>query len=321
MHQSWFRRASGLALICCLGFVGCTETDPGLNLVGGLHVIPVTSGMTIPAPNEPGLQFATWDISAVRVTYEDVTYDLFRGSPCTISTRVRIGTSESDCLATAGIASDVLEQPSPALVEFSATMEIRRMEPVLTPDGGDFDGDGVLNEDDNCPFADNTDQEDLLGALDTSDPPVEIGDGFGDACQINGDGFVAPDFDGDGISEVSINDPADPTGPRLAGDNCPWKMNPTQAETSDPIDGIGDACAQSALVTTLGTGDPTLTIPAIAFDIEVSISNVWVTVDFNYETAFVCDWDAGSCTADLAQVEICQPPPPGLESATRAGCQ
>ena len=319
MHQSWFRRASGLALIGCLGFVGCTETDPGLNLVGGLHVIPVTSGMTFPVPDEPGLQFGTWDISAVRVTYEDVTYDLFRGTPCTISTNVRSLISESDCLATAGIASDVLEQPSPALVEFSATMEIRRMEPVLIPDGGDFDGDGVLNEDDNCPFADNLDQEDLLGAIDfTVDPPVEIGDDVGDACQINGDGFVAPDSDGDGISEIPIDDPADPTGPRLAADNCPWKMNPTQAETSDPIDGIGDACAQTALVSTLGSGDPILTIPAVAFDIEVAITNVWIIVDFNHETAFDCDWDAGSCTADLSQVEICQQ---GTEIATRAGCQ
>lgn len=319
MQRSWFCAASVLALLVCLGFTGCTETDPGLNLVGGLHVIPVTSGMTFPVPGEPGIQFGTWDVSLVRVTYEDVAYDLFRGTPCTISTNVRSLISESDCLATAGIASDVLEQPAPALVEFSAMMEIRRMEPVLIPDGGDFDGDGVLNEDDNCTFTDNADQEDLFGAFDITDPtmPIEIGDMIGDACQIQIDTGAVSDSDGDGTADSPRTDPIDPTGPALAGDNCPWKMNPLQAETSDPVDGIGDACAQSAQVTAVGTGDPMLTIPAINFDIEIAITNVWVIVDFNVDTAFDCDWDAGSCAADLSQVEICQQ---RSEIATRAGC-
>lgn len=74
------------------------------------------------------------------------------------------------------------------------------------PDRNDYDGDGILNEDDNCIVNANPDQ------LDTD------GDGIGDECD--------PDIDGDGI----VNDQ----------DNCPLNSNEDQSDTDG--DGIGDVC-------------------------------------------------------------------------------
>jgi len=101
----------------------------------------------------------------------------------------------------------------------------------------DFDGDGVEDDFDNCPFKSNVDQLDADGdgvgdACDncpTSKNPDQAdidGNKIGDACD--------PDMDGDGIA----ND----------ADNCPKLYNPTQKNTYVDAAGatqqnaIGNAC-------------------------------------------------------------------------------
>ncbi|AXT18850.1 T9SS C-terminal target domain-containing protein [Flavobacteriaceae bacterium] len=70
---------------------------------------------------------------------------------------------------------------------------------------GDNDGDGVLNDVDNCPNTPNADQADADN------------NGIGDVCQ---------DIDNDGILDIN--------------DNCPNNANPDQADADG--DGLGDVC-------------------------------------------------------------------------------
>lgn len=87
----------------------------------------------------------------------------------------------------------------------SMSENISTQECVPNPD---YDLDGILDVDDNCPFDANASQADADG------------DGIGDAC----DAFT--DRDGDGIKDQD--------------DNCPTMENPDQLDTDH--DGVGDLC-------------------------------------------------------------------------------
>lgn len=81
----------------------------------------------------------------------------------------------------------------------------------------DRDGDGITNDEDNCPLVSNVDQKDGDGDL------------VGDACDLDRDrkNFSERDADGDGIGDSS--------------DNCPYLYNPRQLDGN--ADRRGDICS------------------------------------------------------------------------------
>ncbi len=130
---------------------------------------------------------------------------------------------------------------------------------VVAEEPSDDDGDGVPDDQDNCPDVANADQAD------------GDGDGAGDACDgcpddagkleggVCGCGVADDDSDGDGVPDCEDNCPDDPG--KLEGgicgcgvadddsdgdgvpdceDNCPYDPNPDQADSDG--NGIGDAC-------------------------------------------------------------------------------
>ena len=90
--------------------------------------------------------------------------------------------------------------------------------PDCTPCPDDWDCDGVVHADDNCPCVYNKGQVD------------DDGDGIGDACD------ACIDTDADGYGHVRSDYLASP----CETDNCPDRANPNQLDTD--ADGKGDAC-------------------------------------------------------------------------------
>lgn len=106
---------------------------------------------------------------------------------------------------------------------------------------GDWDGDGALNTSDNCPVLANTDQvdRDLDGLGDVCDADLD-GDGFTNASDNCPD--VAndqTDLDSDSAGDACDND-ADGDLVNDATDNCPGVANPVQIDGD--ADGQGDDC-------------------------------------------------------------------------------
>jgi hypothetical protein len=97
-------------------------------------------------------------------------------------------------------------------------------EPTPTADPNDVDGDGVVNDEDNCPETANPEQ----GNVDQDDK--------GDLCDEDADNDGLPnDQDPDSLDDDTDND-----GLLDGADNCPTAHNPDQHDNNG--NSLGDAC-------------------------------------------------------------------------------
>lgn len=92
----------------------------------------------------------------------------------------------------------------------------------------DTDGDGVIDENDNCPNAANPDQADTDG------------DKIGNACDSDDDNDGLSDVDEGKIGTNPVDPDTDDDGILDGRDNCPLIANPDQVDKDH--DGKGDAC-------------------------------------------------------------------------------
>ena len=177
------------------------------------------------------------------------------------------------------------------------SMQVQRLQPLVLAPMGDFDGDGVLNENDNCLLVDNPDQTDT-GMKD-----------FGDACTVFDlfVGFPSLDSDADTVADSS--------------DNCPYTANPGQEDSGIDLgdgitvpDGIGDACrTETATVTLLGSPTIDLSLGPLT-DVLPFRRVTWMTVDIWDQESLSDCWNGGSCALDASQVVLC------LDSNGGFGC-
>jgi hypothetical protein len=141
--------------------------------------------------------------------------------------------------------------------------------------GGDTDGDGVCDDNDNCPDVPNSDQSDADE------------DGFGNVCDncpnvANSD---QADFDGDGIGDACDNcldaansDQLDSDSDSIGDlcDNCPDDPNPGQEDVDS--NGVGDVCDACLDYPWLGYGPQVVDFGSVHLgDIaysEISVTNL-----------------------------------------------
>ena len=163
-------------------------------------------------------------------------------------------------------------------------MTIQRTPPLVLAPMDDYDGDRVINANDNCVLIDNPDQTDT-GMK-----------GYGDACTVFDFFLGVPRLDSD----------ADTISDRT--DNCPYTRNPGQEDSGIDIglgptvpDGIGDACETETATVSVAPG---IVLGPIT-DILPLRRVRWLTVDIRDQESLQDCWDAGSCQLDASKVDLC----------------
>lgn len=239
---------------CTLGWVGNIEADP-------MFVDPAG----------PDGEPATWS---------DNDYHLSTGSPCIdAGSNPAVPADAFDLDRDADTAERIPLDTDrhPRFVDDPAANDTGIADPPDYPNivdmgayefldaAGDYDHDGIINSQDNCPGNANPQQEDEDGdgwgnacdnCPDASNPHQGDSDfdGFGDACDncLGHANRDQADRDADAIGDACDGCPDDPENDidrdRICGqiDNCPHEPNTDQADGDD--DAWGDVCDNCPLV-------------------------------------------------------------------------
>lgn len=167
------------------------------------------------------------------------------GGECVATADLNEGVMDIPCVCLDGVVYEVHMEQRGNSMNWEVTMFATNNDmPGCETSDDDGDGDGIVDDKDNCPDTSNADQ------LDTDD------DGVGDVCEADSDedGVIddedncpdthnpdQSDTDEDGIGDLCEAD-TDGDGVIDDDDNCLNDANEEQADADADADGIGDAC-------------------------------------------------------------------------------
>lgn len=241
--QKSYKTAIGLILGSCLLAAGCGQPgEPDATQSEALSKQQARA--LVRAGNQSG------DVCQDQGWYQDGVCDEFCPMPDPDCAQCA---SDADCGANdACIDGLCLEQGSLCSIDAecaiglvcSCGMDCACVVPPAPPQ--DTDGDGIIDEQDNCPRAVNSDQADTdnNGVGDACEPdPLE--------CMTDADCFVGEVCANNTCIQDNTHGDTDGDGIVDAQDNCPMTPNSDQADADN--DGVGDACDQEPVACTDNT--------------------------------------------------------------------
>lgn len=285
-----FRRLAYPAVLSLLLATACTETNDLVIEVGTAVLVVADSDLEAQGPVDAGqrIQVAEWNLETALLTIEGdpdaIDRDLRFGQDCEFVDTALSATPLSvcgegepvTCKCSSGIILGVGDSmPVGAQIDLKFSMTVRRGVPVLPED---LLPDG------------NEDGDEFVNADDRCPHFHDIDDETD--CSV--------DTDGDGQAD--------------GFDNCPWKANPQQEDTTglsaDGIpDGIGDACEEQIVaVKDSVTESETILVTLDAGEIpDLTAQIAFMVVDFQSRNSIACNWNlpVPECLLDTSAIVAC----------------